>query len=251
MSDPAVAAQRQQVQQQGLVIGLVTLPFRLFGVLCGALLLAIVIECVGLHFFWPEQGWRHAQSMLDSELSQVSKDFTRSALVQEPGRSARRLVEQGGDWLFVKSGLLDWMQDASRRLQASTAAHRQALDFRTALEQFGGYLADYVLAAAYTILVFLVRLLVLTLSLPLFAMAAFVGFVDGLVRRDVRRFGAERESAFVYHRAKASLMPLLVLPWTVYLALPISVHPLFVLLPGAALLGFAMNVTTATFKKYL
>lgn len=82
-------------------------------------------------------------------------------------------------------------------------------------------------------------------------MAAFVGFVDGLVRRDVRRFGAGRESGFLYHRAKASLMPLAVLPWVIYLALPISVHPLLVLLPAAAMLGLAMNLTAGSFKKYL
>ena len=71
MSDPAVAAQRQQVRQQGLIAGLVTLPFRLFGVLCGSLLLCIVIECIGMHFFWPDEGWRHARGMLNYELSQV------------------------------------------------------------------------------------------------------------------------------------------------------------------------------------
>ena len=81
MSDPAVAAQRQQQRQQGLIAGLVTLPFRFFGVLCGALLLCILIECVGMHFFWPEQGWRHAQGMLHYELDQLSTHFTRSALV--------------------------------------------------------------------------------------------------------------------------------------------------------------------------
>ncbi len=85
MSDAAVAAQRQQQRQQGLIAGLVTLPFRFFGVLCGALLLCILIECVGMHFFWPDQGWRHAQGMLHYELDQLSTHFTRSALVQEPG----------------------------------------------------------------------------------------------------------------------------------------------------------------------
>src|SRR3546814_3650801 len=94
MSDPAVAAQRQQQRQQGLIAGLVTLPFRFFGVLCGALLLCILIECIGMHFFWPDQGWRHAQGMLHYELDQLSTHFTRSALVQEPGRTAHRLVEQ-------------------------------------------------------------------------------------------------------------------------------------------------------------
>jgi integrating conjugative element membrane protein (TIGR03747 family) len=88
-------------------------------------------------------------------------------------------------------------------------------------------------------------------ALPLILTAAFVGLIDGLVRRDVRRFGAGRESGFIYHRAKASLMPLAVLPWITYLALPISVHPLLILLPSAALLGLAVSLTAGSFKKYL
>ena len=95
------------------------------------------------------------------------------------------------------------------------------------------------------------RLLVLCLTLPLFLMAAFVGLVDGPVRRDIRRFGAGRESGFIYHRARASLIPLAVLPWVTYLALPVSVHPLLILLPSAVLLGVAVCIAAATFKKYL
>ena len=107
------------------------------------------------------------------------------------------------------------------------------------------------IAAAFTVLTFIVRLLVLVLTLPLFILAAFVGLVDGLVRRDVRKAGAGRESGFVYHRAKAALMPLAVMPWIIYLTLPISVHPLLVLLPCAALLGVVVCITASTFKKHL
>ena len=249
MSDPAVAAQRQQQRQQGLIAGLVTLPFRFFGVLCGALLLCILIECVGMHFFWPEQGWRHAQGMLHYELDQLSTHFTRSALVQEPGRSALQLVEWAYQGLFVKTGLLDWIRDAAA--QSRAGARSQAQDFRYYIGQLYVHVESYLIASAYTVLVFLVRLLVLVLTLPLFLMAAFVGLVDGLVRRDIRRFGAGRESGFIYHRARASLIPLAVLPWITYLALPISVHPLLILLPSAALLGLAVSLTAGSFKKYL
>lgn len=249
MNDPAVAAQRQQVRQQGAIANLVTLPFRFFGVLSGSLLLCIVIECVGMHFFWPDEGWRHAQGMLNDELVHISDYFSRSVVVQEPGRSARVLIEGAYDWLFVKSGLLDWMRDSAA--QSRAGASRQTHDFRYYLGQAYVHLESYLIAAAYTVLVFLVRLLVLTLTLPLFLMAAFVGLVDGLVRRDVRRFGAGRESGFVYHRARAALMPLAVLPWVTYLALPVSVHPLLILLPSAALLGIAVDIAATTFKKYL
>lgn len=249
MKDPAATTQREQARQQSLLASLVTLPLRMLGVLIGSLLLSIFIECAGMHLFWPEQGWRHAQGMLDYELSHLSTHFTRSAVVQEPGRTAHELVEGAYQWLFVKTGLLDWMSQASARSRAPS--HADAHDIRYYLSQAYVWSERYLIAAAFTTLTLMVRLLVLVLTLPLFLLAAFVGLVDGLVRRDIRKFGAGRESGFIYHRAKASLMPLAVLPWILYLTLPVSVHPLLVLLPSAALLGLAVNITAASFKKYL
>ena len=81
-------------------------------------------------------------------------------------------------------------------------------------------------------------------------MAAFVGFVDGLVRRDVRKFGAGgirlrlspgQSLAAAAGRAAVGGVS----------GLPISMHPLLILLPSAALLGLAVNLTAGSFKKYL
>lgn len=104
MNDPAVTAQRQQVQQQSALVSLITLPFRFVGVLGGSLFLCILIECAGMRLFWPEQGWRHAQQMLNYELDQLPRNFTRSVLVQEPGRTAQQIVALAYDGLFVQSG---------------------------------------------------------------------------------------------------------------------------------------------------
>ena len=249
MSDPATAVQRQQIGQRSFVANLVTLPFRFFGVLCGSLLVCIVVECVGMHLFWSEQGWRHAKDMVSYELDQLSTYFTRSVVVQEPGRTAHRLVDGAYEWVFVKTGLMDWIQNAST--QARAGSRGTTKDFRYYVSEVYVHTESYLIAAAYMVLVFLVRLLVLCLMLPLFFMAAFVGFVDGLVRRDIRRFGAGRESGFIYHRARATLMPLVVLPWLIYLALPVSASPLLVLLPSAMLLGTAVNIAAGSFKKYL
>lgn len=249
MNDPATTAQRQQTRQRNIVSAVVTLPFRLFGVLCGSLLLCILVEWTGMHLFWPEEGWRHAQAMVHYELDQLSTHFTRSVVVQEPGRTAHRLIDSAHEWIFLKTGLMDWMQGAAS--QARAGADTPTRDFRYYLGVVYVHLESYLTAAAYVLLVFLVRLLVLCLMLPLFCMAAFVGLVDGLVRRDIRRFGAGRESGFVYHRAKAALMPLLVLPWVIYLALPVSVSPLLILLPSAVLLGVAVDIAAGSFKKYL
>jgi integrating conjugative element membrane protein (TIGR03747 family) len=85
MKDAASTAQREQNQRQGLIVGTITLPFRLLGVLIGSLLFSIVVECVGMHLFWKDQGWRHSQQMLQYELGHLSSHFTRSVVVQEPG----------------------------------------------------------------------------------------------------------------------------------------------------------------------
>jgi integrating conjugative element membrane protein (TIGR03747 family) len=249
MSDPASTAQRQQQHRQGLLASATSSPLRLFGVLIVSLILSILIECVGMHLFWKDQGWRHAQSMLQYELGNLSSHFTRSAIVQEPGRTAHRLVETGYEWVFVKTGLFDKMTETAERARAPGMG--QARDFRYFISQAYVWAERYLIAAAFITLTFMVRLLVLILTLPLVLTAVFVGLIDGLVRRDVRKFGAGRESGFVYHRAKASLLPLAILPWVIYLAMPVSVHPLLILLPGAALLGLAVALTASSFKKYL
>ncbi|MCP1463310.1 TIGR03747 family integrating conjugative element membrane protein [Pseudomonas sp. S3E17] len=247
MRDPASAAQQQQARQHGLVMGLITLPLRFIGVLLGSLLLCLVIELIGMHLFWPEQGWRHAQGMMNFELQQLSAQFIRSVVMQEPGRSAYRLVSWLHQTLLLDSGLLDWLTRMNEQAKAADTAR----GFNASLAQAVVYLERHLLAAFYTTVTFVLRLLVLALTLPLFALTAFTGLVDGLVRRDLRRFSAGRESGFLYHRARATILPLAVLPWVTYLALPVSVHPLWVLLPAAAALGMAMDVTVGNFKKHL
>jgi integrating conjugative element membrane protein (TIGR03747 family) len=86
---------------------------------------------------------------------------------------------------------------------------------------------------------------------PLFVLAAFVGCVDGLVRRDMRRFGAGRESGFLHHRARASVVPAVVWPCVVYLVSPVNVPAWWILLPGAVLLAVAVDIAVGSFKKYV
>ena len=43
-------------------------------------------------------------------------------------------------------------------------------------------------------------------------------------------------------------MPLAVLPWVTYLALPVSVHPLLILLPVQRCSRIAVDIASASFK---
>ncbi|MEP7248005.1 MAG: TIGR03747 family integrating conjugative element membrane protein, partial [Gammaproteobacteria bacterium] len=167
MSDPARPAERQQAQQQGLIAGLITLPIRLFGVLCGSLLLSVVIECLCMHFFWPQERWHHAERMLEFELDQLSVYFTQSLLVREPAQSAQRLVHWTYQHVFVNTRMLDWAHEASARNHTGASS---AAGLRRLLGLAYVNVEAYVVAAGYTLLTFLVRLVVLCLTLPLFCL---------------------------------------------------------------------------------
>jgi len=181
MSDAASTAQREQNRRQGLIVGTITLPLRLLGVLVGSLLFSILMECIGMHLFWKDQGWQHSQQMLQYELGHLSKHFTRSVVVQEPGRTAHELVDTGYEWVFVRSGLLERMSQTAERARAPSQGKNQdgGRNFRYFISQVYVWTESYLIAAAFTTLTFLVRLLVLALTLPLAWIGA--GYDHGIV----------------------------------------------------------------------
>ena len=122
---------------------------------------------------------------------------------------------------------------------------------RPRLHSIYQHIAEFVIAGMQVTQVFSVRLAILTLAMPVFVLFSLVALVDGFVKRDLRRWGGGRESSFVYHWAKRSAMPLLITSWVIYLALPFSLHPTFIVLPFATLFALSVAVTASTFKKYL
>ncbi|TVT81958.1 TIGR03747 family integrating conjugative element membrane protein [Pseudomonas sp. H3(2019)] len=250
MADIAEKAQQQQEGQKTFLGMLFSMPFHFFGVMFGSLLGAILVEWLCLYFFWPDAGWKHAQQMFEYELSWLSQDLLQSVIIKEPGRTAAWLAQWVYDWVMVKTGLQD---NINSMTQYARTAHSQAgnFDLRYQIGWAMIKFQDYGLSALYTVLTFCVRMVILTLTIPLFLLAAFTGLVDGLVRRDLRKFGSGRESSYLYHKARGTILPLTIVPWTVYLAIPISISPLLILLPCALLLGVSVCITVSSFKKYL
>ncbi|OCW18434.1 TIGR03747 family integrating conjugative element membrane protein [Pseudomonas sp. S3E12] len=233
----------QPIQRPGLIVSAIGLVLRIIGLLIASLLFSILIEFAGLLLLWGDQGWRHSQAMLSHELGWLSEHFKSSLILQQPGQTIVRWLDFLKQWLLVKTGFTDFAQQA----QVSS----QGKGFWGWINQLYVSIEDFVLAAVYVSLTFVVRLTILALATPLFLLAMFTGFIDGLMRRDLRKFGAGRESSFVYHRAKRAVIPLLSVPWILYLSLPFSLNPMLVFVPCAVMLGVAMAITTATFKKYL
>lgn len=230
-------------RKPGLILATVELCLRLLGVLFGSMLFSIVLEFAGMVWFWPEQGWHHSQVMWQNELEWLSANFKQSLIVAQPAEAVGQVLEAINDWLFVSTG---W---GELQVHMTKLSQEDSIPGAAAFMYVG--LQDYLVAALFTVLTFVVRVAVLGLSMPLFLLAAVTGAVDGLMRRDLRKFSAGRESSFVYHRAKRLLIPLLLTPWIIYLSLPWSINPNWILAPCAWVLGGMVAITVSTFKKYL
>jgi integrating conjugative element membrane protein (TIGR03747 family) len=81
------------------------------------------------------------------------------------------------------------------------------------------------------------------LTLPAYAMIGVMSLVDGLVQRDLRRFGGGLESGLLYHHLKAMLRPMLSLPIFLYLISPWSLHPTTIFVPFVLGFGYFVQRT--------
>jgi len=210
-----------------------------------SLLFSIVVECAGMVFWWPEAGLDHSRQMLQQELDYLDGDARHSVLTSEPGHFARRIAKRSHYLLFELTGavrLIAWLSMPPTTAESGV---------RLRLHWMYQPVSKYVSAAIQIVQVFSVRLAILCLATPLFLLFSVVGLVDGLVQRDLRRWGGGRESSYLYHYAKGSVWVFFLTAWVSYLTLPISIHPVFVVLPFAVLFAMSISVTASTFKKYL
>ncbi|PVZ81187.1 TIGR03747 family integrating conjugative element membrane protein [Serratia sp. S1B] len=250
----AQASSSQPVQQTapakrpGLLMALLwDMPWRVVGMLLVSLLFSLVVEYIGIAFFWPEQGAEHSRAVMVTESGYFSEGFTRSLLLSAPVTTVSSWIALGYQWLFVNSGFLGWLQSAPSGNSGNAVTE--------GLHSGGAWLVqtarEYLMATMYVTLIFLMRLTILVLSVPLFVLVALVGIVDGMVRRDLRRYGAGYESSFLYHHAKRFVKPAVYIPCVLYLSAPFAVYPNLLLLPAALLMGLAISVTMGAFKKYI
>lgn len=221
--------QQQPVRKDPGLIG------SIIGTLLLLLFLSIIVEWGCMTWVWTETGAEHAKAVMYEEFGWFSSEFQKSLIYSKPVAFAEDSIRFLHEWLLLKTGIQAWLNNPGTGLGRDLYY----------------YAGAYIEAMFYVIIVFVIRLFIIILTSPLFFLAGFVGFVDGLVQRDLRKFGVGRESAFKYHHAKKSLTPIMLLAWILYLSIPFSIHPNFILIPAAVLFGLMIRMTASNFKKYL
>lgn len=204
-----------------------------------------MLEIAGMYTLWPAQGASHARQHVDQDLGYIAQ-FPRAVLVPDTVAFARRMAEWAR-WPFDKLGVPGLIERASAskpdpaRGRAREAIRRGYLEVLRWVEIF------YYVAQDTAI-----RLSVAVFAVPAFCLAMLVGFVDGLVKRDLRKWCGGRESSFVYHHAKNYTGWFLTGGFALYLAWPFhGFNPTYMVLVFTVLVAISLSVTVAAFKKYL
>lgn len=194
----------QPVRRPGLLGWLALLPDVLAGFCLGAWMLAIALEWLGEAFFWRNACASHSEQVLQATWH----------------------------WWQSSAGAPVWLVEdlalASDTLQQGLTTLVHSLNGQSGLfwtETVTTVIRCALLSAGNVTLTFLLRLAILLQALPLFVLTIAIGLIDGLVRRDLRKFGAGHESGFVYHHARRMIGSSLAATGLVWLAVPIFLQP--------------------------
>lgn len=210
-----------------------------------SLMLSILIEWIGIATLWKEQGSAHAEKSLQSDLSYLNQ-----RLLTHVWNIEYRLRD-------VVNVAITWVDHQSERLSRSLG-HRyhdssnssKLVNMAARLNTEADRYTPYFEVVPPVVKSFFVRLALLIFSLPAFALFFMLGMVDGLVERDLRRWGGGRESSMVYNLARKSIFRFFIGACVVYISLPTSVNPTWVILPFAVAFGLSTRVTFERLKKY-
>lgn len=209
-----------------------------------AWLLGIVVEILGMYFLWPEQGAGHGEAMVQETLDRVAT-HPRSVLVPDTVKFSRDVTDAVVK-PFVVIGALKFIRANSGAIADGLTRPKRALAL------FLRELARYAFIAIYVAQNLALRLSIVMFALPLFALLSLLAIVDGLVRRDLRKWNGGRESSFIYHHAKKLTQWGLTGGLALYLAWPLGgMNPIHVVVALCAFAAWTLSLTVASFKKYL
>ena len=207
-----------------------------------SLILSIVIEWIGMRWFWPEQGADHAKKVFMTDQNYLNDQLRESSLSIK--NHIVTFTNDAATWVENQSGF-----NALFEFIPSTPGSKLSGLRAWGYGQYARF-DLYLQASSYVTQTFVIRLALILFSLPLFCIAMLVGAIDGLVERDLRRWGGGRESSNVFNLARSSVVPSFVMACVVYISLPFSVHPGIVILPFALLFGLAVRIAFERLKKY-
>ncbi|MCG8315218.1 MAG: TIGR03747 family integrating conjugative element membrane protein [Pseudomonadales bacterium] len=229
-------------KEPGLIGNSISAMVQLLTWLLVSWLLSVAIEWLGMAYWWTDQQAEHARSVFESDLAYLHPSLTKNS------HSLKQRITRWTDQSVQAVANISW--PTYEKVGRGTGIHSSLIALRHWLLRLVSRYQDQLLAAQWVTQTFIVRLVLILFSIPLFFSLIIVGAVDGLVERDLRRWGGGRESSNVFNLARQSITPAFVSACVIYISLPYSINPSWVILPFAVLQGLAVRVTLERLKKY-
>lgn len=226
--------------------------FGLLFVTLFAWFIGMMIEIVGSLTLWSDLQENHALQIVQQDLEYIAQ-APRSLLVRDTVGWSEGVV-RNVRLPYERFQVIAWYQRQQAIHQATVEGVTDDLRLNTARanRSMQLLLSRWAITSMYVMQDVLLRLSVAAFAAPAFILACLVGVVDGLVRRDLRRWGGGRESSFVYHHAKRYTAWALTGGFGLYLAWPFgNFNPSHMVIVFTVLVAFSMSTTVATFKKYV
>ena len=222
--------------------------------------IGVMIELAGHYFLWQDEGaLAHSQRIVAQDMGYIAA-APRSLLIDDTEGFAHRLNGWAA-WPYERLGVLAWYsrthapgqeKAAPASQPKATAPQQLGLGLQNATRSIGKTASYWAVVSMHVAQDVLLRLSVALFALPAFALACIVGIVDGLVRRDLRRWQGGRESSFVYHHAKRYTGWALTGGFGLYLTWPFGgFNPAYMVLVFTVLVAATLSTTVGSFKKYV
>jgi integrating conjugative element membrane protein (TIGR03747 family) len=217
-------------------------------------MLSIVIELVGMQTVWKDRGVLHSRDMVVEDLGYIAA-APHSILVDDTAAFSQALIAKVAV-PFNQLKVIEFYQrvHAVAPAQVASTQGRQTVQqsLRATADAGNRMIATVAVIALFTAQDTALRLAIVVFALPAFVLACLLGAVDGLVRRDLRKWGGGRESSFIYHHSKATTTLALGGGFSLYLAWPAGgFNPAYMVLVFTAVVAWSLSLTLSAFKKYL
>jgi len=209
------------------------------------LILATILEWGGTHSWWKNASetrlYERTQLEIQRIESSVSTSFDRHWF-----RGATSYCSALSDRLLVP---IEQCLEAQQQQLVETPQSMSAVVQATA--QIRQSINRHLMVAIEVYRAWSFRLLTFMFGVVSISPLLIVGLIDGLVRREIRRWGGGHESAWLFTFASKSLFPTFILFLGIYALWPWSISFVWINSLMGVCWGLALFLAIAKFKKYL
>lgn len=209
-----------------------------------ALVMAIVIEIAGLNTWWDAHDGSRLKQRTETELSILEAHF---------GSDSMLLLGQLHQiyWHWMNSSI-DFLSARQVRLNGRPQHSGDGLPkLSTSVQRVRKHLDHYVRISLELLRETSFRLAAMTVGWIVILFFGAVGLVDGLVRRDIRRWSGGRESSWIYNTCRRLLGPVAMSYTVVFLIWPWPLNISWTIAIFSVVVSILLSMACSRFKKYL